>query len=102
MYIPNISGFSDFCSFHSNGDPIYFVDGKLYAGFNMLERIDCKYNFTDVQARAATEKAITENMYVFDIEETNKFYYPNDNMFSGDNSERNIRGQILYLKEKYK
>lgn len=102
MYIPNISGFVDFCSYHANGEPIYFVNGKLYAGFDMLCRIDYKYNFLNSEVKGEIEKAIIENMYMFNVEETLNFYYPNDNMFSGSNEERNIRGQILTLKEKYK
>lgn len=102
MYIPNISGFVDFCSYHTNGEPIYFVNGRLYAGFDMLCRIDYKYNFTSVKAQAETEKAIMENMYMFDVEETDKFYYPNDNMFSMSNAQKHIKGQILTLKENYR
>lgn len=101
-YIPNISGFVDFCSYHANGKPIYFVNGRLYADYNMLVRIDYGYNFTDKKARAETEKAITDNIYMFDAEDTKAFYYPNDNMFSGDNSIRGIKGQILTLKKKYR
>lgn len=92
---PNISGFVDFCSYHSNGEPIYFVNGKLYAGFDMLTMIECRYNFV-------FPESILENMYMFDVEETNKFYYPNDNMFSANNSIKGVKGQILVLKEKYR
>ena len=35
------------------------------------------------------------------IEETRKFYYPNDNMFSMSNAEKHISGEILTLKYKY-
>ena len=34
-YIPNISGFVDFCSYHANGEPIYIVNDSLYADFDM-------------------------------------------------------------------
>ena len=101
MYKPNISGFADFCSHHADRSPIYFVNGKLYANFNMLVMIECKYNFLFPESKRETEKAIVENMYMFDIEETNRFYYPNDNMFSSDNSIRGIKGQILTLERKY-
>ena len=73
-YIPNISGFVDFCEYHANGEPIYFVNGRLYAGFDMLIRIDYKYNFLFEDSKMNIEKAITENMYMFDIEETYAFY----------------------------
>lgn len=101
MYIPNIGSFADFCSYHANGQPIYFVDGRLYAGFDMLGRLDI-YRFTDMKTRAQVEKAISENMHMFDVEEVNSFYYPNDNMFSRDNSKRHIKGYVLYLKDQYK
>lgn len=100
-YIPNISGFVDFCEYHANGEPIYFVNGRLYAGFDMLIRIDYKYNFLFEDSKRNIEKEITENMYMFDIEETYDFYYPNTNMFSMSNAENNIKGYILRLKKKY-
>lgn len=99
MYIPNISGFVDFCSYHSDGKPIYFVNGTLYAGFDMLASIDCCYNFVFKDSKREIEKAILENMYMFDVEETDKFFYPNDNMFSMDNSIKNIKGMILTMKQ---
>ena len=101
-YIPNISGFVDFCSYHANGAPIYFVNGRLYTGFDMLCRIDYKYNFTNIKAQAEKEKAIIENMYMFYVDETDKLFYTNDNMFSMSNAQKHIKGQILTLKEKYR
>ena len=101
-YIPNISGFVDFCSYHANGEPIYLVNGRLRAGFDALAGIDYKYDFTFSGTKAEIEKAIAENMYMFDVEETDKFFYPNDNMFSMNNSQKHIKGQILTLKKKYR
>lgn len=98
---PNISGFVDFCSYHANGEPIYLVNGKIYASFDMLSMIECRYNFLFSDSKKETEKAIMENMYMFDVVETNQFYYPNDNMFSGNNSIKGIKGNILTLKKKY-
>lgn len=102
MYIPNISGFVDFCCYHSDGNPIYLVNGQLYADFDMLVSIGYRYNFLFENSKREIEKAISDNMYMFDIEETDKFFYPNDNMFSMDNSIRNIKGNILTLKRKYR
>lgn len=102
-YVPMISGFTDFCCFHSSTDePIYLVNGKLYASSDLLVGIEHKYNFTDEKTKSEVEKTIQENLYMFDIKESNGFYYPNDNMFSANNAEKNISGQILTLKEKYK
>lgn len=100
-YKPNISGFVDFCSYHTNGEPIYFVDGHLYNGFDMLVSAHYRYNFLFASSLREVEKAIEKNWYMFDVEESNAFYYPNDNMFSGDNSQHHIPGYILRLKRKY-
>lgn len=100
-YIPNISGFADFCEYHADGKPIYIVDGKLRHSLCLLSDIRYKYNFL-FDCKAEIEKTIVENMHMFDVEETKGFYYPNDNMFSGNNAIRNIKGQILTLKKKYR
>jgi len=100
-YIPNISGFSDFCQQHMRGEPIFLVDGKLYAGFDMLTDIKYRYHFTDNGVKQEIEQAIRQNMYLFDIRESSHFFYPNTNMFSGDCSEYGIKGQVLVIKEKY-
>lgn len=68
----------------------------------MLASIEYRYNFVLKNSQKEIEKAIMENMYMFDVTETDKFFYPNDNMFSSDNSIRNIRGQVLVLKKKYR
>lgn len=100
-YIPNISGFVDFCEYHANGEPIYFSGGHIYASFDMAMRLDYKYNFLFKNSVNEIERAIANNMYMFDIEETHAFYYPNTNMFSMSNAENNIKGYILRLKKKY-
>ena len=100
-YIPNISGFVDFLCYHSTGEPIYFVDGQLKNGFDLLIPVHHRYNFLFASSLREIEKAIEENWYMFDTEETNAFYYPNDNMFSGDNSQYHIPGYVLRLKRKY-
>lgn len=101
-YIPNISGFADFCEWHKDGKLIYIVNGHLYAGLDMLCDLKYYYNFLFPNTKAEIENAIQRNLYMFDVEETNQFYYPNDNMFSGDNSEHGIKGYILKLKKKYR
>ena len=101
-YIPMISGFNDFCFFHKSGEPIYLVDGKLQAGYDLLVDIKHRYNFTDSKVQSEVEQAIQENLYMFDITESNQFFWPNDSMFSGDSSESNILGQKLVIKPKYR
>lgn len=101
-FIPNISGFVDFCEYHARTKlPILIVNGNLVASFDMLVGINNCYNFTNAKAKKEIEKAIMENMYMFDVEENVGFYYPNDNMFSPDNSQHGIRGQVLTIKRKY-
>ena len=100
-YIQNISGFVDFIQYHGTGKPIYMVDGHLYVGLDMLTDLRTCYNFTFVNSKRQIEKAIQENMYMFDVMEVDDFYYPNDNMFSGDNSQHRIKGCILTIKDKY-
>lgn len=100
-YIPNISGFADFTEYHRKGNPIFMANGHLFAGFDMLVDLRVRYNFTFEDSKNQIEKALHKNMYMFDVEEVNDFYYPNDNMFSGDNSERGIKGCVLTIKKEY-
>ena len=100
-YIPNISGFVDFIEYHGKGKQIYMVNNHLYAGLDMLTDLRTCYNFTFANSQRQIEKAIQENMYMFDVMEIDDFYYPNDNMFSGDNSQYGIKGYILTIKDKY-
>lgn len=65
----------------------------------MLVSIKYKYNFTNTKVKTEVEHAIQKNLYMFDILNTNAFYYPNNNMFSMSNAEKNIKGQILTLKK---
>ena len=101
-YIPSISGFSDFCQQHMHGEPIFLVNGKLYAEFDLLVNIKYRYHFTEHDSKQKIEQAIQQNMYLFDVRESNRFFYPNTNMFSGDCSEYGIKGQVLVIKEKYR
>lgn len=100
--VPKIENFQDFCKYHADGEPIYLVRGKLYAGFDMLAAIECQYGFPSARCRMDVEKAIQDNMDMFDVEETKRFYMPNDNMFSRSNAVSYICGQVLVLKEAYR
>ena len=103
FYIPNISGFVDFISYHANyNKPIYFVNGHVTAGFCLNTRLDQKYNFFSDEVVGEINEAICENMYMFDVAKTNKFYSCNDNMFSRDNSVKNIEGLLLTVKRQYR
>ena len=100
-YIPNISGFADFISWHGNGKPIYLVNGHLVPDFCLECNINYFFNFW-FDCKEEIEKAIQENLYMFDIKESDDFYYPNTNMFSMSNAEYGIKGLILTLKKQYR
>lgn len=101
-YIPNISGFADFCAAHGKGEPIYLVNGKLVADYCLEYPLSSKYNLLFNDSKKEIEKAIAQNLYMFNIKETNNFYYPNTNMFSHSNAIDNISGLVLILKNKYR
>ena len=101
-YKPNISGFVDFCEYHQNGEPIFFVNGRLYASYDMMVRLDTRYNFIFEDTKENIEKAIKTNFYMFNALSTNAFYYPNDNMFSHPCPIERIDGYVLTLKRKYR
>ena len=103
FFVPNINGFADFISYHANyNKPIYFVNGHVTAGFCLNTRLNQKYNFFSDEVVGEINEAICKNMYMFDVVKTNKFYSCNDNMFSRDNSAKNIEGLLLTVKEQYR
>lgn len=63
--------------------------------------VDQKYNFFSDKVVGEINEAICENMYMFDVAKTNKFYSCNDNMFSRDNSAKNIEGLLLTVKRQF-
>lgn len=99
-YVPKISGFTDLMIHHSDGSKVYFMNG-LVSGFCLEDSLKSKYDITDNEALQSINDAIKANWYMFDVKPTKSFYYPNTNMFSGDNSSRNISGFILTVKSKY-
>lgn len=101
-YALNISGFVDFHIYHKDGSPIYLYGGKLVAGYDLAVRIGTKYKFLSRNTQEQVEQAIQENLYMFDVVESNKFYYPNTNMFSMSNAVQGLKGSVLTLKEKYR
>ena len=101
---PNISGFVDLCSCLSMGmiKEVLLINKRIVANYELNCCIESAYNFIFDDSKSDCERAIEQSLYMFDIVETDRFYYANDNMFSGNNSQRNIKGQILRLKDKYK
>ncbi|MGL5690435.1 MAG: hypothetical protein ACRDD8_06390 [Bacteroidales bacterium] len=61
-----------------------------------------KFEFESNAVANLVNQKIEENIHQFSITLTHKFYYPNTNMSSCSNEERNILGQILRLKPEYK
>ena len=95
-----IKNFEDFLKFHKDSRrPIYMVNGTLEPGYNMLERIESVYHFSYPDLEQTIAEQLLANKRLFEIIPTNKFYYPNDNMFSGNNSWTGIKGEVWYLKE---
>ena len=95
----NIAGFADLCEMHKD-KPIYIYNQEIVAGFDLLVDIKYRYNFID-NCKKEIEDALRENLYMFDIERSSLFYWPNDNMHSHSNEMRGLKGYLLYLKPKY-
>ena len=95
-----IKNFEDFLKFHKDSRrPIYMVNGQLEPGYNMLIRIESVYHFSYPALEQIITKQLLANKKLFEIISTNRFYYPNDNMFSGNNSCTGIKGEVWSLKE---
>lgn len=96
---PSIKDFDDFIQWHKEKDePIYWAFDHLQYGFDLLCNINYKYDFADKGTRAKIEKSINDNWDKFDVEERSDFYYPNDNMYSYDNSTYGLKGYVLYVR----
>ena len=101
-YIPNISGFTDFCCFHaSTGKSIYIVNHRIVASYDLLVDLKHRYNFTDENVHEDILDGIESNLYMFDVEKSTDFYYPRETIYHWDNSMDHIEGYVLRLKEKY-
>lgn len=95
-----IKNYNDFLSYHSDGSKIYWCYDRLQYGLCLLCGIQNKYRFESEKVRDEIEHKIrSEWNNSFDVEETRGFYYPNDNMFSGNNAVYDIPGFILTLKK---
>lgn len=92
--------FADFLEFHKN-EPVYWCQCSIRAGFDLLVSLKSKYNFDSDVTEKLINLELEKNMHMFQKEETSLFYYPNDNMFSHDNSVYHISGLVLHLKKEY-
>jgi hypothetical protein len=99
---PNIGGYVDLCCYLATGKELLLVNNKIVANKELNCCVESAYNFLFSDSKLECERAIQENLYMFNITESNNFYYANDNMFSGSNAQYGIKGQVLKLKEKYK
>lgn len=95
-----ICTFADFLEFHKN-EPVYWCQCSIRAGFDLLTSLKSKYNFDSDSTVKQINLALEKNMHMFDKEITTLFHYPNDNMFSHDNSVYHIPGLVLHLKKEY-
>lgn len=92
-----VGNFQEFLNQYQN-KPIYYCDGFVpdvcleYCVSSFITFVD---GYSLKQLNADTKNGIENGL--FEIEKTNSFYYPNTNMFSGDNSIYGIKGCILKL-----
>lgn len=101
-YRPKISGFVDFMQYHANGEPIYIYHDSLHASFDLLIPLKQRYDFSGPEVQREIENAIKQNAYFFDINSSDRFFWPNTNMFGYPCSFDRERGKVMIIKDKYR
>ena len=102
MYIPMILNFTDFCLFHSSGDPIYLVDGVLRVDFDLTIGVHTKYSFLEDNSKKLVENGIRDHWDMFDVDMSDSFFYQHSNLKMKNNRVSNICGYILTLKPEFR
>ena len=87
-----ISSFNDFLN---KFDMFYFCYGSIQPGFCLEVAHSYHWQFTKGYSEEQLNADILANKNLFDWKESNEFYYPNTNMFSGDNSQIGISGYVV-------
>jgi len=85
----SISSFNDFLD---KFDEFLFQDGSIEPTYCLEVAHYHYFEFIGGYTEQQLNNDIIENKNMFTWEETNEFYYPNTNMFSGDNSKKGIKG----------
>jgi len=92
-----INSFDDFLQ---KFDTFYFVFDSIQPSFCLEVAHYYYWTFDSGYSEQRLNKDILENRHMFSWRESFQFYYPNTNMFSGDNSQRDIKGWIVTKKSK--
>lgn len=83
----------DFEKYCKNGNLIFYHNG-LRIGYDLLISFENFYRLDGVTKKELEDWLIMNEKH-FVVEESRHFYWPNDNMFSGDNSIKNVLGYVL-------
>jgi hypothetical protein len=90
-----INGFDDFLQ---KFDTFYFAFDSIQPSFCLEVAHYYYWTFGCGYSEQQLNKDILNNKNSFAWSESRQFYYPNTNMFSGDNSEKNIQGWVVTKK----
>ena len=90
-----ISSFEDFLS---KFNQFYFAMDSIQPAFCLEYAHDSFWTFECAYSKQQLNTDIAANKHLFNWQETKAFYYPNTNMFSGNNAESNIKGYIVTKK----
>ena len=91
-----ISSYNDFLA---KFDSFYFAYDSIQPSFCLEDAHYYYWTFDGGYTEQQLNKDIIANKDDFNWCETRQFYYPNTNMFSPDNSEKNIKGWIITKKK---
>lgn len=104
LKLKNCSSFKDFLE--QVGDKEFYIINDcgytIVADYCLNYDNSSFFSFANGYSEAKLNKNIRENMHLFDVRKTNKFYYANDNMHSCSNAMHGIWGLVLKLKEEFK
>ena len=114
MYPVKIASVDDFIRAHYD-KPIFcqapYRDGSITLvapSYDLMTDVNRYYLFQGATSserwdlRSKINTYLNEHLYQFKVEDTNMFFWPNTNMFSASNEERNVPGCLLYLLDEYK
>jgi hypothetical protein len=90
-----ISSYNDFLA---KFDSFYFAFDSIQPSFCLEVAHYYYWTFENGYTEQQLNKDILENKHSFTWSESREFYYPNTNMFSGDNSQKNIKGWVVTKK----
>jgi len=89
---------SSFADFLSKFEQFLFCFGSIKPSLDLQVSDSYYYDFQNGYSKEQLNKDIVNNKDLFVWESTCEFYYPNTNMFSGSNEQRNIQGYFVNKK----